>query len=625
MEEWAKHFAANTLLNSLTKSTVGQPQDTCNMCAICLRDDKQVKAESWCHGCQEMICETCKDLHKIVVTLRKHKITALALKNQIEDLQFPDMDEPCRSHAGKFIEVFCLDHEKLCCSVCFAIEHRHCEHVETLEDIAKRMLKSNVDGNIEVLSKLAKVTKETIDLKEQTIREINAKKETILTNVSTEIENLKSKLDECQQQFEKTFLKTHEENEEKLVQCVLDLKRYLLTAENGQALLSAVQQKGSAKNTFITAMKTIEDIKEQFQQFKANYSGDEEFQYEHHHTTILKQVCEKDTIEHVTEIARPSGTIWNLSLHLPSFRVIESMKQKQPSTLFQNLTDPNLLKVKRMFEFPIPGSAYQGVFVDSETLIIACSSPLSLKAAKTDGTMNSFEYPIKLKGKHCLYSGPSKNVLYVSCLSSIYKLKIINTRKNATDSTCVAEFKTTETEGIDVFCVEEAHNRIIVASKGKIQIFVLSPVLNVQTIIIKSLVGNQLLSQCITHDRFVTMSENEVVCFSLSGQPIFRHQISSVKSIMCVSLDHLMNVYGGCSSRQGCGGFDDSMSTRNVYTNYKPMYRSKSPIATAFPCDKCGFLQHAHIDSYSVFQIVSDGSKSRLLISDYPKPNIHFF
>lgn len=151
---------------------VRQPQD--NFCAICLRDDKQVKAESWCHECQEMICETCKCLHKIVVTLRKHKITPLALKNQFEDLQFPDMDEPCRTHAGKFMEVFCLDHEKLCCSVCFATEHRHCEHVGALEDIAKRMLKSNVDGNIEVLSKLAEVTKETIDHKEQTIREISA-------------------------------------------------------------------------------------------------------------------------------------------------------------------------------------------------------------------------------------------------------------------------------------------------------------------------------------------------------------------------------------------------------------------------------------------------------------------
>lgn len=333
---------------------------------------------------------------------------------------------------------------------------------------------------------------------------------------------------------------------------------------------------------------------------------------------------EKDKIEDVTEIARPSGTIWNLSLHLPSFRILESMEQKQPSTLFQNLTDPNLLKVERKFEFPTSGSAYQGVFVNSETLIIACSSPLSLKAAKTDGTMNSFEYPIKLRGKPCLYSGPTKNVLYVSCLSSIYKLKIMNTRKNVIDSTCFAEFKTTETEDIDVFCVEEAHNRIIVASKGKIKIFALSPILNVQTTIIKSSVGNHFLSQCITHDRFVAVSENEVVCFSLSGQQIFRHQISNVKSIMCVNLDPLKNVYGVCSSRQGCDVFDDSMSRmRNGNMNNRRScggsYR-RLTIATSFPCDKCGFLQNAHIDSYSVFQIFSNGSKSRSLISDYPNP-----
>lgn len=80
MEEWAKYFSANTFPSSLTTSMEKQPQD--NLCAICLRDDKQVKAESWCNECQEMICETCKGLHKIVVTLQKHKITALALKNQ---------------------------------------------------------------------------------------------------------------------------------------------------------------------------------------------------------------------------------------------------------------------------------------------------------------------------------------------------------------------------------------------------------------------------------------------------------------------------------------------------------------------------------------------------------------
>lgn len=180
IEDWAKQFVANTLLNSLTTSMETQPQD--NLCAICLRDDKQVKAERWCHECQEMICEACRGLHKIVVTLRKHKITALALKNQTSDLQCQDRKEPCSIHAGKVVEVFCLDHKKMCCSICFANEHGCCEHVEAYENVAKRMQKYNLEGDIEVLSKETKVIKEMIKHKEQTIRETGARKETILTN-----------------------------------------------------------------------------------------------------------------------------------------------------------------------------------------------------------------------------------------------------------------------------------------------------------------------------------------------------------------------------------------------------------------------------------------------------------
>lgn len=86
---------------------------------------------------------------------------------------------------------------------------------------------------------------------------------------------------------------------------------------------------------------------------------------------------------------------------------------------------------------------------------------------------------------------------------------------------------------------------------------------------------------------------------------------------MCVSFDYLMNVYGGCLLCQGCGGFDDSMFIRNVYMNYKLLYCFEFFIVIVFFCDKCGFLQYVYIDSYSVFQIVSDGSKSWLLILDY--------
>lgn len=282
--------------------------------------------------------------------------------------------------------------------------------------------------------------------------------------------------------LKKTFIRSHEENEEKQKQSVFDLKRYLTTVKNGEALLSAVQQKGSAKQKFLAVVNIIAEVEEQFKQFKATYSEDEEIQYEHDHTTILKQVCEENKIEDVTEVARPSGTIWKLSTHLPSFRVLEHVNQKQEtSTLFQKGMNALALKAEKTSEFFIYESAHQGVFVDSQTVVTACSSPPSLKIFNHDGTELSCDSPIKLNGKPSFFSGSTKNVFYVGCLSSVYKLNIVTREENAINLACVAEMKVKE--DFDVFYIDEEQNRIIIASNEKIAVFNLSPFFEVQTAI----------------------------------------------------------------------------------------------------------------------------------------------
>ncbi|XP_065925629.1 uncharacterized protein [Magallana gigas] len=594
VEEWAKHFPANLLLNSLTTSVEEQSQD--KLCAMCVRDNKHVKAEYLCNDCRELICAACKGIHKINVILQKHKISAINMKDLDDDLQFPDVDEPCHIHQGKFVEVFCLDHDTLCCSICFATKHRHCERVEAIDEIVKRIEKSNVDRNIQVLSKIAQVTKEIVENKERTIRESNARKETILSNVSYEIENLKTKLDECQQQFEKNFLKLHEENEERQKECVLDLKHFLLTIRNGESLLSAVQGKGSTKQTFITAMKIITDLEEQFQQHKANYLEDEEVQYEHDHTIILKQVCEQDKIEDVTMVRRPSGIIWNLSMHLSSFGILENIEQRQFTAFYQSVTNPAKLKAKKESEFQISGSAHQGVFVDNETLVLAFSSPASLKVFNSNYTEMSFDSPIELNGKISLYASPTKTMLYVGCMSSVYKLKIVKKNVSAIGATCKTEFNVKEF--FDIFCVDEEQNRIVVATRAKITIITLLPICNVQTVVVPSPETVALPLLCLTQDRLACVSGQTVICFSLSGQKLFQFQIPKVQSIRCITFDPLKNVYCGYRSYQGCKKYCDNLGWGECNNCFKPQ------------CD--------HKDLNGVFQIQSDGINGRSFITEYP-------
>ncbi|XP_061179631.1 E3 ubiquitin-protein ligase TRIM56-like [Saccostrea echinata] len=307
VDQWAKHFPTNILVNSLTNLGDEKNEDKC--CAICLRDNKKCKAESWCNDCAEAICTSCKRLHQIVGSLQKHKISALHFDDKDDKPKFPELDEPCHLHQGRYVEVFCLDHEALCCSVCFATQHRHCEHVEALDDVSKNISKLAIKGNIDVLSKISKIIEESIELREKEIVCKSAKREEIMNNVSLEISNIKLKLDKLQQQFEKDLLKKHEDIEEKLKQCVLDLKQYLLTVKNGMTLLSAAQESGSSKQVFLSAVKTARDAEEQLKHYKTRNAEDEVYDYEHDHTTILKQICERNKIDDVLLLTRPSGTL----------------------------------------------------------------------------------------------------------------------------------------------------------------------------------------------------------------------------------------------------------------------------------------------------------------------------
>ena len=101
---------------------------------FCLRNNEKIEAKHWCKTCIETICDDCKTLHSRIPILQNHKFFSLTnardLNNDI------DIDEPCPLHKGKYFEVFCEDHDQLCCSICFATKHRTCRKVEAIEDVA---------------------------------------------------------------------------------------------------------------------------------------------------------------------------------------------------------------------------------------------------------------------------------------------------------------------------------------------------------------------------------------------------------------------------------------------------------------------------------------------------------
>lgn len=100
---------------------------------FCERKDISVPAKFWCKPCMATICDECKALHEFVPILQNHNIVHIADTGD-SDNEY-EVEELCPEHKGKTIDVFCHQHQKLCCCICLAKHHILCEGVEVIQDM----------------------------------------------------------------------------------------------------------------------------------------------------------------------------------------------------------------------------------------------------------------------------------------------------------------------------------------------------------------------------------------------------------------------------------------------------------------------------------------------------------
>lgn len=97
------------------------------------------------------MCDQCYNYsHKRKRDNNMHSVSSITPDTDMKPLE---MDEPCPIHMNKVLEVFCFDHRKICCSTCFATQHRNCDNVKSLDDIAMHEEESiDVDDFVDNIS-----------------------------------------------------------------------------------------------------------------------------------------------------------------------------------------------------------------------------------------------------------------------------------------------------------------------------------------------------------------------------------------------------------------------------------------------------------------------------------------
>lgn len=103
----------------------------------------------------------------------------------------------CFSHPEFTVRLFCIDHDSVCCPMCIATEHRKCDNVKELKDVAEtidieaenRQLQSALTSSMMIIDGFRGSRHEQVDIfvtsRENIIQDIRVKKEAIIQHLNT--------------------------------------------------------------------------------------------------------------------------------------------------------------------------------------------------------------------------------------------------------------------------------------------------------------------------------------------------------------------------------------------------------------------------------------------------------
>ncbi|XP_045184897.2 uncharacterized protein LOC123542914 [Mercenaria mercenaria] len=183
-------------------------------CSPCAEQNKNREAARYCVECQDYYCQSCTDMHKMFPAMRGHKLLFKAdYSSPSNQPSLPPVPtERCNNHKTKLIDMYCLDHDEVCCTSCVAENHRSCDSVTSITNIIKESAASKeTDALIQELSTLINVCSDVKTIKETDLSEIDLAKETALDKMKVQRKELDTLLDEVENASKMEIENEHKE------------------------------------------------------------------------------------------------------------------------------------------------------------------------------------------------------------------------------------------------------------------------------------------------------------------------------------------------------------------------------------------------------------------------------
>ncbi|KAH3692217.1 uncharacterized protein LOC127863433 [Dreissena polymorpha] len=256
LDKWAETLPANTMMEALLESISLQVDD--KLCGTCEEGGENTLASYWCRDCAEPLCDNCLKYHRLMKISRRHKIEEMDIIKR-HPKRILSVPQPCADHVGKDIELFCADHNTLCCVMCVATEHRRCEKVASIEKLAKQLEEGAVTEElVDKLNSYLDHLKTMRKDREGNIEALNGKKNGILEQISNYKENINILLEKLEATLAEKFDAIHAKETTKLKSEVDWCEALSSAVENAKTVLTVTNRHCSNAQVFITVQQCIE-------------------------------------------------------------------------------------------------------------------------------------------------------------------------------------------------------------------------------------------------------------------------------------------------------------------------------------------------------------------------------
>lgn len=228
------------------------------LCGTCEEGGDSTLASYWCRDCAEPLCDSCLKYHRLMKISRRHKIEEMEIIKR-HPKRILSVPQPCADHVGKDIELFCADHNTLCCVMCVATEHRRCEKVASIDKLAKQLEEGAVTEELtDKLNSYLDHLKTMRSDREGNIKGLEKKKADILEQVANYKENVNILLEKLEAALTEQVEKIHTCEADVLRRQVEWCEAMASAVENARTVLGVTSRHCSNAQVFITVQQCIE-------------------------------------------------------------------------------------------------------------------------------------------------------------------------------------------------------------------------------------------------------------------------------------------------------------------------------------------------------------------------------